>query len=135
MKKDIRSVEYLTNDTGQNLGLHETITEPIKILRPLAQIGLIHVDIFQKAIDFVNSWRKQDKFIADDLHKCNRKAWIWPNYQAKELSRSLHQSGRNSDVGVKVSFKTTLNLSFAGRMPSSIFHRVSLVPCAGLLSL
>ncbi|MGF2043791.1 hypothetical protein, partial [Staphylococcus aureus] len=78
-------------------------------------------------------WKLQDEFIADDLKKCNKTAWILRDYQAQQLTRMLYQSGNHSDVGVKTYFKLNLNFYFMGGVPSYLILRTSSISASGLL--
>lgn len=92
------------------------------------------MDTVWKAVNYFNNfWKRQEKFISDDLKKCNKTAWLLPDYEAQQLNRMLYQRGQHSDVGVREYFKSNLNFNFEGTVFSSLIERASLIPSSGLL--
>ncbi len=135
IEKEISSHSYLNNISVPHLGLQDIIVEPLKILGPLFKVGLIQIfDYILSARNAADFWKKQEKFIADDLKKCNKSAWILPDYRAQQLTRMLHQSELHSDVGITSYLNTRLNFNFQGLVSSSIIRRTSMVPSSGLLN-
>ncbi len=84
-----------------------------------------------KAVDF---WTKQEKFIEEDLMKCNKSAWILPDYRAQQLTRMFHHLEKHSDVVDSKHFTTTLSFRFEGSVYSSLLQRTSMLPGSGLLN-
>ncbi len=60
---DIKSTYYLSNVTRLHLGLYILIIEPLNVLRPLVQIGIMKMESVQNAVESINFWEKQDNFI------------------------------------------------------------------------
>lgn len=133
IEKDLNLLASLYVTTRLHLGTHKTIMQPVEILRPLFQVARITLDNFQKAVETVDFVKEQKKLIGDDLRKCNKTAWVLPDYQAQEYARMLYQSGKHTDVGVDRYFKTNFNLVLQGPIPSPIIKRTSLVSSSGLL--
>ncbi len=130
------------NNSGPHLGLYNTIIDSIKRLYSLGvnntnkSQGQLYEEYAKKdqlSVITVDFYEKQAQFIADDLQKCNKTAWILPDYEAQQMTQQLHQSGKHSDVGVTTYFKPYLNLNFRGPVPSFLIQRVSAVHGSGLL--
>ncbi len=107
--------------------------EPFNLLRPLVQVGIMDLKKADDSVIAVDFWKKQDKFIVDDLRKCKKTAWLLPDYQAQQFTRMLHQFGNHSDVGVNEYFKPNLNVYFIGAMPSLLIKKASSISSSGLL--
>ncbi len=136
IEKELSSHSFLNNVSVPHLGLHDIIVEPLKILGPLFKVGLIDKWGFWKILQNTiqeRFWIKQEKFIADDLKKCNKSAWLLPDYRAQQMTRLLHQSEMYSDVGITSYLNTRLNFKFDGQVSSSLLQRASMVSSSGLL--
>ncbi len=133
-EKDLSSLLFLKNVTVPHLGLRDVILEPLKILSPLLQLGLLDTDTVENtAANSADFWKKQENFIENDLKQCNKSAWILPNYRAQQLTRKLHQAERHSDVGFMEYFKPWFNIKFGNSVFSSIIRKSSMVSSSGLL--
>lgn len=125
--------DYLLNTTRAYYGWYEVVMEPFKVLRPLFQVGLITLGKFQSTADAVDLMKKQEKLIADDLGKCDKTAWVLPDYKAQQYARMLYKSSKHTDVGVDKYFRRNFNLVLRGSIPSPIIQRTSAVSSSGLL--
>ncbi len=71
--------------------------------------------------------------ILSDIHKCNKTAWILPNYLAQATTKALKKSGKHSDVSFEAYTKPAILFGFLGaNVPSSIIQRFSLIVNTGL---
>ncbi len=134
--QDKNSVTFLSNNTKPHLGLYDILVKPLDILTPLVQIGMLTMKQVQKSVQTlqgVDFWKKQEIFIKNDLKKCNKTAWILPDYQAQKLSRMLYKAEKHSDVGVIEYFRPNLNFYFSGAVSSPLIKRASSISGSGLL--
>ncbi len=143
IRKEVkRLILNLMKNSGPHLGLNDIIVESVKRFYSLdvnharKSEHQLFEEYHQKdllsgiTVDF---WKRQNQFIADDLQKCNKTAWILPDYQAQQLTRLLHQSGKHSDVGVDSYFKPYFDFNLEGPVPSFLIQRFSLIHSSGLL--
>ncbi len=87
-------MSFLSNKTLAPVQLYDLIVKPLDVLRPLVQIGLMNMQKAQSTIENVTFnyfWKNQEKFVADDLNKCKKTAWLLPDYQGQKLSRVLYK--------------------------------------------
>lgn len=133
IEKERSSLSMLRNISVPHIGLYDIIVEPLKVLRPLVENGQMHALRVAFVTQEVNFLKKQAKFIENDPRKCNKSAWILPDYRAQQLTRMLYQWGKHSDVGVTKYLNTRLNLRFDGLVSSTSLQRASMVPSTGLL--
>ncbi len=123
-----------------SINVQGMFTEPIHLFEPLVQAGLINWQIRNKQ-DFsievstlkVRFWNNQIRLISKDMHKCNRTAWILPNYFAQDISRSLSKIGHHSDVGTYAYSKPFLYLQISGLFPLSLLNHYSRISASGII--
>ncbi len=120
------------------MGNFKIARKPFELLGPLVRVGILKSDILASYIDVVQKGfqiflkGRQIKVVADDLLKCNRSAWILPEYLAYDLSRDLKMAGKHSDVGTNALSKPTVYFFYIGLVPTSIYKRTDLVSSAAL---
>jgi hypothetical protein len=130
---EIKAISKYVQKSRPHPNMSLLFVEPFEILRPLLQIGLMSFESFAKSVRTFDFWGKQDAIILEDLKKCNKSAWIMPNYKAQQLKRVLYQSGKHSDIGVGALPKSYVDVVYRSHMPSSILLKTSLVSNTGLL--
>lgn len=133
VEKEMDLLNYLYNNTWPHPGLYQVFVEPLDLLRPLVQIGSITLDYLKRSALKMDLWKNQREFILVDLKKCNKSAWVLPDYEAQQMKRLLYLSGKYADVGVDDYFRFYLNLVFRGPVTPSLILKASLVHSSGLL--
>ncbi len=76
---------------------------------------------------------KQEKHLLIDLRKCNRTAWLLPNYKASIIYNKLYKSGKHLDIGKTAYTTMRLSLILYGIGSIHLLRRISFISSNGLL--
>lgn len=80
-----------------------------------------------------NFWGKQNKFIANDLSKRNKTAWLLPDYKAKQFSRIPYQEESSQMLVSTHIFNQSLKILLEGEVPLLIIKSVLSISGSGLM--
>lgn len=76
---------------------------------------------------------KQQQYVINDLVKCNKTAWILPEYFAQLYSRNLKMLVKHSDIRISSFNNPYFMFRLRGVVPTSLSKRASLIKSSGLL--
>jgi hypothetical protein len=130
-------LNYIVENSDFHPNQSEVLLEPIHLLSPLAKVGVLQSDgIFKltngyAVVNYI--LKKQHDFLLNDLKRCNKTAWILPDFVGHSVSRYLTKLGKHSDVGIDAYTKTHLSFYIMGIMPTSLLQQFGWMSSSGLL--
>lgn len=135
----INFTEMYSNKSEMHPLTYEIFVEPIDLLNPLAQTGfmdeenlsLLSFNLQMNALK-LRFWNNQNKLIARSMQKCNKTAWILPNYYAQDIARRLRKSEKHSDVSTKALTRPILGFRLAGLVPLSLLSEFWKIEASGI---
>ncbi len=137
INKSIALLQHVFDYTNQHPSIHQNMLEPFDVLDPLIKVGFVTENTIRsfntKTVIETEFVRSQNDLIMQSLKRCQKEAWILPDYLGQSISIILRKLSQQSNVGISTLSKSYLIFYYDGFVPTSLLQRISLVKTSGIL--